>query len=220
MYENFERIPQAEQQHILNACIEEFAQKGYEQASTNAIVQQAGIPKGTLFFFFGNKKDLYLYVIDHVVTLYAMTALQTPGELPDDLFERLIYLGQERMKFALSQPQLYKLFFNAFINAPEDIQAELRKRYAAYYTPSMQMLTAGLDRSRFKPEVDVDKLIELIYLILEGILSKSVPALQQLKPAEALGIVEKLFVECDDYFAMIRQGVHHEGIPAVPANKK
>ncbi len=110
MYENFERIPSAERDRILNACIDEFAQKGYEQASTNAIVKQAGIPKGTLFFFFGNKKDLYLYVIDHAIRKYAEMAQQNWGELPSDLFDRLLYLGRERMKFAVSQPQLYRLF--------------------------------------------------------------------------------------------------------------
>jgi len=208
MYENFERIPKADKLCILNACIEEFAQKGYEKASTNAIVRKAGIPKGTLFFFFGNKKNLYLYVIDHAVTLYTQMTLESSAEMPDDLFDRLLFLGRERMKFALNQPQLYKLFYNAFINAPEDIQNELRQRYSAYYTPSMQMLTDGLDCSRFKPEVNVDKVIELIYLILEGLLSKSVPILQKHQPAESLALVDKLFVECDGYFTMIRQGVY------------
>ena len=210
MYENFERIPKADKLCILNACIEEFAQKGYEKASTNAIVRKAGIPKGTLFFFFGNKKNLYLYVIDHAVTLYTQMTLESSVEMPDDLFERLLFLGRERMKFALDQPQLYKLFYNAFINAPEDIQTELRGRYSAYYTPSMQMLTDGLDRSHFKPGVNVEKVIELIYLILEGLLSKSVPILQKYQPAESLALVDKLFVECDEYFTMIRQGVYLE----------
>jgi AcrR family transcriptional regulator len=208
MYENFERLPEAEKLSILKACIEEFAQKGYEKASTNAIVQTSGIPKGTLFFFFGNKKNLYLYVIDHAVTLYTQMTLQSSVEMPDDLFERLLFLGRERMKFALNQPQLYKLFYNAFINTPEDIQNELRQRYSASYTPSMQMLTTGLDHSRFKPDVNVDKVIELIYLILEGLLSKSVPVFQKLKPAESLKLVDKLFVDCDEYFTMIRQGVY------------
>jgi TetR/AcrR family transcriptional regulator len=210
MYENFERIPQAEKLSILNACIEEFAQKGYEKASTNAIVHKAGIPKGTLFFFFGNKKNLYLYVIDHAVTLYVQMTLQASDEMPNDLFDRLIFIGRERMKFALNQPQLYKLFYHAFINAPEDIQNELRGRYSAYYTPSIQMLTTGLDHSRFKPDVHVDKVIELIYSILEGLLSKSIPILQKLQPSESLEMVDKLFIECDEYFTMIRQGVYHE----------
>jgi TetR/AcrR family transcriptional regulator len=210
MYENFQRIPQAEQQLILNACIEEFAQKGYEQASTNAIVQRAGIPKGTLFFFFGSKKDLYLYIIDQAVARYTQMTLERQGELPGDLFVRLLYLGRERMEFALNQPQLYKLFYNAFINSPEVIREELLKRSADYYKPSMQMLTAGLDRSHFKPMVDVDKVIDLIFLVLEGILSKSIPMLQKLQPADSLAFVEKLSDECRDYFAMIRQGVYHE----------
>ncbi len=101
-------------------------------------------------------------------------------------------------------------FYNAFINAPEDIQEELRNRSEAYITPSMQMLTTGLDRSRFKPGINVEKVIELIFLVLEGILSKSVPLLQKLQPTESLKWVEKLSVECEEYFAILRQGVYRE----------
>ena len=50
MTENFEKIPLEERQRILEICIAEFAEKGYERASTNAIVRTAGIPKGTLFY--------------------------------------------------------------------------------------------------------------------------------------------------------------------------
>ena len=64
MPDNFTRIPIEEQERILEACITEFAQNGFTQASTNAIIKRAGIPKGTLFYFFGSKKELYLYVID------------------------------------------------------------------------------------------------------------------------------------------------------------
>jgi TetR/AcrR family transcriptional regulator len=210
MYENFERLPQAERERILNVCMEEFAQKGYEQASTNAIVQKAGIPKGTLFFYFGNKKDLYLYVIDHAVKRYAEIAQQGWGDLPGDLFDRLLYLGRERMKFALEQPLVYRLFFNAYINAPEEVMVELREHSEAYYTASQHILINGLDHSRFKPGINVEEVIELIYLVLEGILSKYIPALQRLQPAASLELVEKITVECEDFFTMIRQGVYRQ----------
>ena len=67
---NFEKIPQEEQQRILLICLEEFTSRGYDLASTNSIVKKAGIPKGTLFYYFGSKKALYLYLIDHAVARY------------------------------------------------------------------------------------------------------------------------------------------------------
>ncbi len=109
-YANFERITAEEQARILDACIEEFAQHGYALASTNAIVKRAGIPKGTLFYYFGSKKDLYLYVLDHAVTRFVEAFDRLAGELPTDLFERLLHRGRTRMRFVIEHPRVYRLF--------------------------------------------------------------------------------------------------------------
>jgi AcrR family transcriptional regulator len=88
VYENFERIPKAEQESILAACIEEFARQGYSKASTNAIVKRAGIPKGTLFYYFGSKKDLFLYVFDYAIERYTTEFNRMAGELPSECTSR------------------------------------------------------------------------------------------------------------------------------------
>lgn len=207
-YTNFERIPAEEQQRILEACIEEFAQNGYEAASTNAIVKRAGIPKGTLFYFFGSKKDLYLYVIDHAVSRFVSAFEQIHVETSTDLFERLIQHGNARMQFVVQNPLLYRFFYRAFINAPDEIQAELQKRYAAYAQESRRRLTDGLDRSKFREGVAVDQAIELVNLVIEGLYSRYLPAFQRLSPAEALKLVEKITAETHLYFEMLKKGVY------------
>ncbi len=52
---------------MLEVILEEFTENGCKGASTNAIVQKAGIPKGTLFYFFGSKKAMFLYALDEAV---------------------------------------------------------------------------------------------------------------------------------------------------------
>mgnify|MGYP001006429114 FL=1 len=59
-------IDEQKRQRVIRASIEEFA-KGYEVASTNEIVRKAGISKGLLFHYFGNKKNLYMSVFREVV---------------------------------------------------------------------------------------------------------------------------------------------------------
>src|SRR5690606_10036799 len=43
----------------------EFAEKGYNLASTKQIVKEAGMSKGLLFHYFQNKKQLYLFLFDY-----------------------------------------------------------------------------------------------------------------------------------------------------------
>ncbi len=48
--------------------MEEFTIGGYENASTNKIVEKAGISKGLLFHYFGNKKGLFVYVYNYYLS--------------------------------------------------------------------------------------------------------------------------------------------------------
>lgn len=65
MNDNLRNIPEDKKEAILEAALEEFAIGGYENASTNKIVEKAGISKGLLFHYFGNKKGLFIYVYNY-----------------------------------------------------------------------------------------------------------------------------------------------------------
>jgi AcrR family transcriptional regulator len=207
-YANFERIPPEEQERILEASMEEFAQNTYAVASTNAIVRRAGIPKGTLFYYFGSKKDLYLYVFDQAVARFAEAFARLDEEKPADLFERLLYRGKARMQFIVEHPRLYQFFYNALLNTPDEIQEEMAPRYARYAVVSRDRLTEGLDRSRFRKDIAVDKAIELVDLVLEGIYNRYAPLLRQSSAEEALELVEEITKEARGHFELLKKGVY------------
>ena len=206
--ENFTRIPPEEQQRILDACLEVFSQHGYAAASTNVIVKQAGIPKGTLFYYFGSKKDLFLYLLDIAIARYIKEVERHARELPDELFERLLYLGRERMNFALREPGLYRLLFNAFVNIPPEIQPEMQERLRRYAIAGQQNLLDGLDHSRFRPGVVVEQVISMVTLLMEGIYQRALPTLSRLSAEESLIYIDRLSGEVEQYFEMIQRGVY------------
>ena len=53
--EKFNSLDEEKRQKILDAALMEFAEHGYEKASTNRIVKEAGIGKGMLFYYFKSK---------------------------------------------------------------------------------------------------------------------------------------------------------------------
>lgn len=48
---------------IINAAVTVFSQKGYHPASMDAIAQSAGVAKGSLYYHFRSKSDLFTAVI-------------------------------------------------------------------------------------------------------------------------------------------------------------
>ena len=59
LQEILKNMDEVKRDRIINSAIDEFAKYPYAKASTNNIVENAGISKGLLFHYFGNKKDLY-----------------------------------------------------------------------------------------------------------------------------------------------------------------
>lgn len=48
----------------LEAAAEEFAARGYDQASLNAILERLGLSKGQFYYYFDDKADLFATVFD------------------------------------------------------------------------------------------------------------------------------------------------------------
>lgn len=59
----FAKLPPSQQQAILRAALAEFATHGFHDASLNRVIDAAGISKGSLYYYFDGKDDLYAYVI-------------------------------------------------------------------------------------------------------------------------------------------------------------
>jgi TetR/AcrR family transcriptional regulator len=69
MFSKFLNLDKEKQDRIINAAIKEFAEKGYDRASTNEIVKEAGISNGLLFHYFQNKKQMFLFLFDYCYEL-------------------------------------------------------------------------------------------------------------------------------------------------------
>lgn len=53
------------------AAAVEFAQKGFDGASFNQIIESADISKGAAYYYFDDKSDLYVTVVEHAITRLA-----------------------------------------------------------------------------------------------------------------------------------------------------
>ncbi|NJN32154.1 MAG: TetR/AcrR family transcriptional regulator [Synechococcales cyanobacterium RM1_1_8] len=60
----FFNLPDPKRQRIVELAIAEFASHDYDSASITMLVKQAKIAKGSLYQYFEDKKDLYLYLVD------------------------------------------------------------------------------------------------------------------------------------------------------------
>ena len=61
--------PDARRQHILTAATACFTSSGYHQTTIDHIAEQAGLSKGAVYWHFDSKRDLFLGLLDAMLTL-------------------------------------------------------------------------------------------------------------------------------------------------------
>jgi AcrR family transcriptional regulator len=78
----FAKLPPPQQQAILRAALEEFAAHGFHDASLNRVIEAARISKGSMYYYFDGKEDLYAYVAQ--TELERLFAPLGPFPVPSD----------------------------------------------------------------------------------------------------------------------------------------
>lgn len=97
--------------NIVEAAVEEFAKLPYEQASLSRIVEKSGIAKGSMYQYFEDKLDLYLYIVDLAYEQkrkYVSQALS----LEADIFTILEEYYRQSFLFANEFPLLHQVANN------------------------------------------------------------------------------------------------------------
>ncbi|ALM53857.1 TetR/AcrR family transcriptional regulator [Halomonas huangheensis] len=65
-----------DKQIVLTSAMEVFWRHGYEGTSTSTLEQATGLGRGSLYNAFGDKRGLYLCVLDHYADVYMGEAIQ------------------------------------------------------------------------------------------------------------------------------------------------
>lgn len=63
----FDKLPPDKQDAILQAATEAFAEHGFAGAAYNAIIAQAGVSKGAMYYYFDDKEDLFVTVVERAL---------------------------------------------------------------------------------------------------------------------------------------------------------
>lgn len=132
-------------QALFEAAVAAFVEHGYEQASINAILRQAGMSKGQFYYHFDNKEELYLALIQHMIACKRAYMAQTlPHQaLQGNLFDNLRQLLQHAAAFARDYPALDR-FSAAFIKEKGNpIYAHALAQYNLNNDASLNALVAA-----------------------------------------------------------------------------
>ncbi|HBP66278.1 MAG TPA: TetR/AcrR family transcriptional regulator [Desulfosporosinus sp.] len=207
MYRNFENLNEDKKQRILEASIQEFAEKAYEEASTNVIVKNAEISKGILFHYFGNKKRLFLYIVEYCLQLLVTEYRKYPLQKSGDIFDRILELGLIKLKITHANPTISRLVLQAFLNTPETIRPEIQDKYSKLSNEFVPPIFKDIDPSKFRNGVDPKKALEMVMLFLEALQVKYTKEYMG-REQELLGDMDKIMEEYKETIEILKYGMY------------
>ncbi len=157
---------------MINGSIKVFAQNGYDKASTDIIIVEAGISKGLLFHYFGSKKNLYYFVMEYCARYLIMELKASIPDSEKNLFERVKLVEQAKLMMLKNYP-----FLDLFLICAAGEQSEDVKECAADWSSQVdeayrQLLNEKSDPDLIRRNIAVEDAREIVNLCMEGYKSR------------------------------------------------
>jgi len=171
MEEILKHLSEEKRDKIINSAIEEFSRCPFEKASTNKIVQNAGISKGLLFHYFRSKKELYEKLVVFVINkLTEMISSRIDWD-ETDIFQRIKELIIMKVEMSKEYPKMFDFILKVLEEKDVKTQKEVYQLYEDYglniKTIVSDVFSKNVDFTLFKESSDIELKINIIRWTLE-----------------------------------------------------
>lgn len=168
MNEKFLELPEEKQLRVINAAMEVFAKNEYKHAITDDIAFKAGISKGLLFYYFNNKKNLYLHVFHYTMDIMREQIWDAKFQEIDDFFELIEYASYKKCVIIEKNPYLMdftmKCVFGDKENVPPELQNDITQEKATIYSVYFN----NINLNKFRDDISPEYLLRMLTWMSEG----------------------------------------------------
>ena len=199
----FLNLKTEKKERIINAAMQEFIKNGYDNASTNEIVKQANISKGSLFNYFKNKKDLYFYLLDYSIEV-SYEIFDRMDWTETDIIKRFQRVAIVKLDMLKKYPEIFNFAKAVYDEQSPDVKEEIIKKFSEINQNSFQKLYENIDLTLFKDGIDITKAINIIQWTLEKHGETEYQKIKHLK-LEDYNSRDNFIEEMNEYLAIMKQ---------------
>jgi AcrR family transcriptional regulator len=159
---------EARRNQILEAATKVFARMGFNRARMDDIVEESGLSKGALYWYFKSKDDIITAILDRLVGREA-TELRSMLDDPRPVREKLTDFLQSAIADITRMRPLMPILieFWGLQLRRKTIRQVIGKYYQQYFETLTPVIQQGIDRGEFRP-MDAKQAAVAIGAIMEG----------------------------------------------------
>lgn len=170
MKNKFYQLPQEKRERMIEAGYRVFAKNEYKRASMSAIADAAGISKSLLFYYFTNKKELYLFLVNNALCLTQEAARQYRVLETNDFFEMLWRNLKAKCSLSVKYPYISVFSLKAYYEQNPEVKKDVSRLIDKENQMGRQEFLESMDHSLFREEIDLKMMVQEITLACEGYL--------------------------------------------------
>ncbi|MCL4552730.1 MAG: TetR family transcriptional regulator [Candidatus Marsarchaeota archaeon] len=152
-------------QKIVEAAIQVFSQNGYHRTKVQDITNSVGISTGTFYIYFGNKRDLFVEVVDHVIRTILGEATNAITQ-EEDILKRMVVRGRAFYENYSRYNEILNQLRAEMAGEDEWPQQKIKKAYHDLTKPVIRDIQRGIDTGVYR-SVDPDLLAYALTGIIE-----------------------------------------------------
>lgn len=168
MNEKFFDLGKEKQDRMINAALKVFAENPYRHASTDTIVQNAGISKGLLFHYFGSKIGLYTFLFDYSVKYMLFEYDHAIPKDEKDYFAIRKDMEKAKLNVLRNYPYMAQFILSALSETSLDVVSKIEDEKNNYLN-SMSAYCNNCSLTDLLPSVTREKIDALIRYTVEGL---------------------------------------------------
>lgn len=186
------RARTGESSHILKTAAGMFAKKGYHQTTVDEIARALGVAKGTIYYHFKNKEELYLAIIQEgIYLLEGRMRLGMPeAKIPAEKLKKII---AGMLSFIEDEKDLVFLFIKELCG--RDIQREVLARMLSGSLDIIRgIIEEGVEDGSFEqvdPEITTSSLYGMVIISALHYISYA----RKIPHDQVVAAIEKVFFE-------------------------
>lgn len=189
-------------ERIKASATEQFSRYGYKKTSIDNIIRDAQVSKGLFYYYYSDKKDLYLKLYDEYCELVSRGVNEKVDTHETDFLKRMLQITTLKIELLRQYPSIFLFLSKAYYETDPDLVNEIGEKNQAMIEASTSSALSSIDHSLFSETADLDKSINLVVWVAEGFVKQVSEQSESLDPAA--------FEEFRDYLELVRTGIYRK----------
>lgn len=153
---------------IAQVARREFARQGFDATSIRQIVAEARVTKPVLYYYFKNKRDLFLSLLEEAAAPLCdeVERIASGDGTPRD---RMVEIIAAVLRFVEKRPDEFRLLHRAVERREREVQVLAQKYFRRNFQAISGVLQEGVDRGDFRslnvPQATFSVIAILIYFL-------------------------------------------------------